>query len=195
ARRALYVYSLSLHDALPIYGPAHRDVDLEQFGQLGGGARRCGVAPGAEWHAQLVIGAAGQVAVHHGRDSQGGQRRQLAAVGLTGPVAPTGAGRCRAAPRLGDAVRPVSVAPPVLPFGASGGQADSVRGDEAGLDPCGSEFDAEHGRSGLDDLRRFRAGPATRCVLWFHVPGSLRLRVRGAGSIARRMLALTFMYS
>src|SRR5699024_6343647 len=123
------------------------------------------------------------------------QRRQLAAVGLTDPVAQIGEGRCHAVPHLVEAVRPVSVAPPVLPFGASGGQADSVRGDEAGLEPRGPEFDPETGRSGLNDPSRFTAGPATRCVLWFHVPGSLRLRVRGAGSIARRMLALTFMYS
>src|SRR5699024_10716908 len=144
---------------------------------------------------QLVIGVEGQVAVHHGRDAQGGQGREFAAVGLTDPVAQIGEGRCHAVPDLVEAVRPVYLAPTVLPLGASGGQADSVRGDEAGLDPRGSEFDAELGRSGLDDLRRFRAGPATRCVLWFHVPGFLRLRVRGAGSIARRMLALTFMYS
>src|SRR5699024_6467472 len=42
---------------------------------------------------------------------------------------------------------------------------EDIKGEEAGVQH-GSEFDAEHGRSGHDDLRRFRAGPATRCVPW-----------------------------
>ena len=101
------------------YAPAQGDVVDEKLAQLGSGPARVGVAPRAEGHQNLLLFVEGHVAVHHGTETNGGQRLYLAVIFFQHILPEVGVAILKAIPNGFGGVGPQSVYQLVLPRVAS----------------------------------------------------------------------------
>ena len=140
--------------------PPQREVEAERLGQLGCGALRVGVAPGAERDEQGAVRVERQVPVHHRRESQCADAGEGHAVGALYIGHQARDGGLEASPDRVFGVGPEAVDELVLPAVAARGEDLVVRPDEARLDVGGPEFNSQRCTAFGD--RRGRAGALLR---------------------------------
>ena len=132
--------------------PAQRDVVVEELRQLGSSLARIGVAPSAERHHYFLLLVEGHVAVHHGRETDGGQRLYLAVVLLLHILAQFSVAVLQTVPYGLGGVSPKSVYQLVFPLVRTLCNGLVVLIDEDGLDSCGTKLDSQYGFASLDSL-------------------------------------------
>ena len=124
--------------------PSQRDVEVEQFRELGGSFRCVGVSPCAERGKYLLLLVECHVSVHHGANADGSQLFYLNVVFGYHVGTKVSVAVLHTVPYSLDAVSPQSVDKLVLPFVRALGYRDVVLVDEHCLDSCGTEFDTEN---------------------------------------------------
>ena len=125
--------------------PAQGNVVVEELRQFSGGLARVGVAPGAEGYQNLLLLVEGHVAVHHGREADGGQCLNLAVVLLHHVLAQVGVAVLQAVPDGFGRVGPQTVDELVLPLVTPLGDGLVLLVDEHGLDAGGTKLYTENG--------------------------------------------------
>ena len=142
----LYVF-FPVQDGLVEMGhaPPLGNVEAETLGQRFGGRLGGGVAPGAEGCQLVAFPVEGQVAVHHGRNTQGaygGQGFDVGILVVPGKVAVSVLNTC---PHIVQMVGPVAALKAVLPVMGAAGQHGAVRAGQNRLDAGGAELNAQRG--------------------------------------------------
>ena len=130
--------------------PALGRVERKELGELVGRLRGGGVAPGAERDEQVAVGVEGQVAVHHGGDTEGAHALEGDAVLLGDVGLHRGVRRGETREDLLVAVGPVAVDQGVLPVEGADGDRLVVGAHEHRLDARGAVLDAQRRVAGLD---------------------------------------------
>ena len=130
--------------------PAVRDVMSELGAQAFCGLAGVGVAPGSERRQQFAVGGEGEIAVHHGRDSERADRDQLNVVASLHVGKQSGVARLEPAPDRVQGVGPGPIDELVLPVMASHRNRRMVRSDQHRLDARRPELDS-HSGAALDD--------------------------------------------
>ena len=125
--------------------PAQGDVVVEEFREFGGSLARVGVAPGAEGHQYLLTLVEGHVAVHHGREADGGQGLNLAVILTVHVLAQVSVAVLQAVPDGLGGVGPQTVYQLVLPLVRALCDGFVVLVDEDGLDTGRAKLDTENG--------------------------------------------------
>ena len=138
---------LAVQDGLIYVGdtPAQGDVEAEQRRKIGCSLAGVGVAPRAERHEDVLILAESHIAVHHGRDTYGGELLYLAAVLSLHVPLKVGITILQALPDGIDAIRPETVHKPVFPLAAALSYGVVLRIYQDCLDAGGAKLDTENG--------------------------------------------------
>ena len=132
----VFYMGLFVEDGLIQVGdaPTKGNIEIEELGELGRSLAGVGVAPGAERHEDIAVGAERHITMHHGTDADGCEVFDLNAVLFHHVGAQAGVAVLQAVPDGFDAVCPQAVDQLVLPLVTALCDGLIIFIDEHGLD-------------------------------------------------------------
>ena len=130
--------------------PALRNIEVKKTGKPFGRLRGHPVSPCAEGAEQFPFPVERKVPVHHPGNADCGNRREQYAVTILNLTLQVGIAGPESRDRVVYVVGPDSAPELIFPFEGAGSDRLVLPVNEYGLDPCGSQFDAENGFIQID---------------------------------------------
>ena len=124
-------------------GPAQRDVEIKQVGQLLRRRHRVGVAPREERSQLVSVAIQSQIAVHHAGNADGTDSLQMYPVVTADRLVQIAEARLHTGDGVLQPVTPQSVLQRVLPLVDAAGQHGMIRADQHGFDPSRAQLYAQ----------------------------------------------------